>query len=116
MHLCLIITIDRARSTLLVTVNTRTVRTCVYFAANVGKLSYLLIILMGHKMVVNVQYISGASPGFGRWGAKIFYFRLGNLHVAKRHAAHGEAMRIVWGVRGHALPRKNFKRMQFGAF
>ena len=114
MHLCLIITIDRARSTLLVTVNT--VRTCVYFAANVGKLSYLFIILMRYKMVVNVQYISGASPGFGRWGAKNFFFRLGNLHVAKRHAAHGKTMRIAWGVRGHAPPRKNFKRMQFGAF
>ena len=39
MYLCLIITIDRERSTLLVTVNT--FRACVYFAANVGKLSYL---------------------------------------------------------------------------
>ena len=27
-----------------------------YFGANVGKLSYLLIILMGHTMVVNIQY------------------------------------------------------------
>ena len=40
MYLCLIITIDRARSTLLITVNNvNTVCTCVYFAANVGKLS-----------------------------------------------------------------------------
>ena len=54
MNLCLIITIDRERSTLLVTVNT--FRACVYFAANVGKLSYLLIVLMRHKMVVNIQY------------------------------------------------------------
>ena len=46
MYLCLIITIDRERSTLLVTVNTFCV--CVYFAAIVGKLSYLVIILMGH--------------------------------------------------------------------
>ena len=46
MHLCLIITIDRERYTLLVTVNT--FRACVYFAANVGKLSYLVIVLMGH--------------------------------------------------------------------
>ena len=45
--------------TLLVTVNT--VCACVYFAANVGKLSYLLIVLMEHTMVVNVQYISSAS-------------------------------------------------------
>ena len=49
-----VITIDRERSTLLVTVNT--FRACVYFAANVGKLSYLLIVLMRHTMVVNIQY------------------------------------------------------------
>ena len=54
MNLCLIITIDRERSTLLVTVNT--FRACVYFAANVGKLSYLLIVSMRHTMVVNIQY------------------------------------------------------------
>ena len=40
MYLCLIITIDRARSTLLITVNNvNTVYTCVYFVDNVGKLS-----------------------------------------------------------------------------
>ena len=36
MYLCLIIMIDRERSTLLVTVNT--FDACVYFAATVGKL------------------------------------------------------------------------------
>ena len=60
---------------------------------------------------------SGASPGFGRGGGQEFFFvRFGNLHVAKRHAAHGEAMRIARGVRGHAPPRKFFKTVQFGAF
>ena len=54
MYLCLIITIDCARSTLLVTVNTFCA--CVYFDANVGKLSYLVIVLMRHMMVVNIQY------------------------------------------------------------
>ena len=54
MNLCLIITIDRERYTLLVTVNT--FRACVYFAANVGKLSYIVIVLMGHMMVVNIQF------------------------------------------------------------
>ena len=54
MYLCLMITIDCARSTLLVTVNT--FRACVYFVDNVGKLSYLVIVLMGHTMVVNIQY------------------------------------------------------------
>ena len=54
MYLCLTITIDRARSTLLVTVNTFCA--CVCFAANVGKLLYLVIVLLGHTMVVNIQY------------------------------------------------------------
>ena len=40
----------------------------------------------------------------GGGGQKIFFFRFGNLHVANRHAAHGEAMRFVRGVRGHAPP------------
>ena len=34
--------------------------------------------------------------------AKNFFFRFGNLHVAKRHAAHGEAMRFARGVSGVA--------------
>ena len=28
--------------------------------------------------------MTGASPGFGRGGAKNIFFRFGNLHVAKR--------------------------------
>ena len=55
---------------------------------------------------VILQY-SGASPGFGRGGPRIFFFRFGNLHVAKRHAAHGEAMRIV---RGNVQGGVNFGR------
>ena len=51
--------------------------------------------------------ISGASPGFGRGGAKNFFLRFGNLHVAKRHAAHGKAMRIARGF-GGMLTRENF--------
>ena len=54
MYLCLMITVDCARSTLLVTVNTFCA--CVYFVDNGGKLSYLFIVLMGHTMVVNIQY------------------------------------------------------------
>ena len=46
--------IDCARSTLLVTVNTFCA--CVYFATVVGKLSYLVIVLMGHMMIVNIQF------------------------------------------------------------
>ena len=40
-------------------------------------------------------------------GAKNFFFRFVILHVAKRHAAHGEAMRIARGF-GGMLPRENF--------
>ena len=52
----------------------------------------------------------------GGGGPRNFFFRFGNLHVAKRHAAHVEAMRIARGVQGHAPPRKFFKTVQFGAF
>ena len=65
MYLCLIITIDRERSTLLVTVNT--FRACVYFAATVGKLSYLVIVLMAHAMVVNFQFYFLSLDLITRW-------------------------------------------------
>ena len=65
MYLCLIITIDRERSTLLVTLIT--FRACVYVAANVGKLSYLFIVLMGHTMVVNIQLYFLSLNLITRW-------------------------------------------------
>ena len=56
-------------------------------------------------------------PRIWELGPRIFFFRFENLHVGKRHAAHGEAMRIAKGVRGHACsPEKIFKTVQFGAF
>ena len=60
--------------------------------------------------------IQGRPQDLGGGEPRILFFRFGNLHVAKRHAAHGEAKRIARGVRGHAPPRKFFKTMQFGAF
>ena len=57
----------------------------------------------------------GRPQDLGGGGPRIIFFRFGNLHVAKRHAAHGSAMRIARGVRGHAPPRKFFKTVQFGA-
>ena len=55
----------------------------------------------------------------GGGGQEFFFLRFGNLHVAKRHAAHGEAMRFARGVRGHA-PRENFYKwcnlVRFGAY
>ena len=60
------------------------------------------------------MYISlyqGRSQDLGG-GAKNFFFRFGNLHVAKRHAGHGEGMRFGRGF-GDI---KFFKIVQFGAF
>ena len=65
MNLCLINTIDCERSTLSVTVNT--FRACVYFAANIGKLSYLVIVLMGHTMVFNIQLYFLSLDLISRW-------------------------------------------------
>ena len=65
MYLCLIIMIDRERPTLLVTVNTFC--TDVYFAANVGKLSYLVIVLIGHTLVVNIQFYFLSLDLIPRW-------------------------------------------------
>ena len=65
MYLCLIIMIDCERSTLLVTVNTFCA--CVYFAAVVGKLSYLFIGLMGHTMIVNVEFYFLSLGLIPRW-------------------------------------------------
>ena len=64
----------------------------------------------------NVRLCRGVPRIWEGGGAKNFFFRFGNLHVAKRHAAHGEAMRIARGVRGHAPPRNFFTTVQFGAF
>ena len=61
-------------------------------------------------------YTRGVPRIWEGGGPRNFFFRFGNLHVAKRHAAHGEAMRIARGVRGHAPPRNFFKTVQFGAF
>ena len=41
----------------------------------------------------------GRPQDLGGEGARIFFLRFGNLHVAKQHAAHGEAMRFARGVR-----------------
>ena len=65
MYLCLRTTIDCERSTLLITVNT--FRACVYFAATVGKLSYLVIVLMGHTMVANIQFYFLSLDFIPRW-------------------------------------------------
>ena len=65
MYLSLIITIDRERSTHFVTVHAFCA--CVYFAAIVGKLSYLVIVLMGHMMVVNNQFYFLSLDLISRW-------------------------------------------------
>ena len=65
MYSCLTITIDRARSTVLIAVDTFCA--CVYFPAIVGKLSYLFIVLMGHTMVVNIQYYFHCLDFIPKW-------------------------------------------------
>ena len=55
-------------------------------------------------------------PRIWQGGAKNFFFRFGNLRVAERHAAPGEAMRFARGVWGHAPTRKFFKMVQFGVY
>ena len=52
-----------------------------------------------------VCIIQGRPQDLGGRG-KNFFLRFGKLIVAKRHAAHGEAMLFVRGVWGHAPPRK----------
>ena len=67
-------------------------------------------------MFRNEHTYTGASPGFGRGGPRIFFFQIWNFACREATAAHGEAMRIARGVWGHVPPRKFFKTVQFGAF
>ena len=53
--------------------------------------------------------VSGVSRISFRGGFKIFLEKWGNLHGAKRHAARGEATRLLGGF-GGMLPRENFKK------
>ena len=82
---------------------------------NIAAAGNSVLIIRG--VILNILYVTlqGRPQDLGG-GGKIFLFRFGNLHVAKRHAAHGKAMRIARGVRKHAPPRKLFKTVQFGAF
>ena len=69
-----------------------------------------------YKVSNNRHYKQGRPQDLGGGGQEIFFFRFGNLHVAKRHAAHGEAMRIARGVRGHAPPENFLKRCNLVRF
>ena len=71
---------------------------------------------MSMQHIQHIQVLQGVPRIWQGGDQEIFFFRFGNLHVAKRHAAHGKAMRFARGVRGHAPPRKFFKMVQFGAF
>ena len=77
----------------------------------------------------SIQYIAEfrGVPRIWQGGGQEFFFpdletcmsRSDMLRMAKRHAAHGEAMRFVRGVRGHA-PRENFLKwcnlVRFGVY
>ena len=56
-----------------------------------------------------IGHTSGVSRISFRGGFKIFLEKWGNLHGAKRHAARGEATRLLGGF-GGMLPRENFKK------
>ena len=56
-----------------------------------------------------IHTISGVSRISFRGGFKIFLVKCGYLHGAKRHAARGEATRLLGGF-GGMLPRENFKK------
>ena len=62
-----------------------------------------LVIL--HRAAIYVR--SGVSRISFRGGFKIFLEKWGYLHGAKRHAARGEATRLLGGF-GGMLPRENF--------
>ena len=67
---------------------------------------------------MNVSY-QGRPQDLRGGGGKKYFFRIGTLHVAQRHAAHGEAMRFGRGIRGYAL-RENFFKwcnlVRFGVY
>ena len=59
----------------------------------------------GHQNLQSIKFpmvYQGRPQDLGGGGQEFFFSDLGI-----RHAAHGEAMRIARGVRGHA-PRENF--------
>ena len=69
------------------------------------------------SIAVTLSVLLQGRPQDLAGGGQEFSFRFVNLHVAKRHAAHGEAMRFDRVVRGHSPPLKIFfKMVQFGAF
>ena len=55
----------------------------------------------------NNNIFQGRPQDLAGGGPRIFFFRFVNLHVAKRHAAHGKAMRFASGF-GGMPPRENF--------
>ena len=57
----------------------------------------------------HITVYSGVSRISFRGGFKIILEKWGNLHGAKRHAARGEATRLLGGF-GGMLPRENFKK------
>ena len=79
--------------------------------------SCIIIAIKIKNIYIYIYIYTGASPGFGRGGPRIFFFQIWEFACREAtYAAHGEAMRNARGVRGHAPPRKFFKTVQFGAF
>ena len=61
-------------------------------------LATIFIINNGTFLRLNLIKIQGRTQDLAG-GAKNFFFRFRNLHVAKRHAAHDEVLRFVTGVK-----------------
>ena len=60
------------------------------------------------QMKQELEQRSQGRPQDLAGGGKNFFSRFGNLHVAKQHAAHGEAMRFARGFGGMPPPRNFF--------
>ena len=62
------------------------------------------------RILLLVRSVAYLGFHFGGGGFKIFLEKSGYLHGAKRHAARGEATRLLGGFGGiYAPPRKFFK-------
>ena len=76
--------------------------------------------LIAYRVIIDrVDSSRGVPRIWHGGGPRIFFFRFGNLHVAKRHAAHGEAMRFARGF-GGMPPREIFLKwcnlVRFGVY
>ena len=68
---------------------------------------YSYIIMPLKFLISYINTVAYLGFHFGGGGFKIFLEKWGYLHGAKRHAARGEATRLLGGFGGR-FPRENF--------